>query len=46
MQEDLRAILEGSEGQALRALLQQVLRTPEGQQLARQLDQAVKNKKD
>ena len=42
MQEDLRALLEGSEGQALRALLQQVLTSEEGRRLARQVEDMMK----
>ena len=46
MEEMLREMLSGSEGAALLALLQNVLRTPEGRQLAEQLGQAAKRQED
>ncbi len=44
MEEKLRELLSGSEGAALRELLQNVLRTPEGKRLAEQLAEAAKQK--
>ncbi len=44
MEEKLRELLSGSEGAALRELLQSVLRTPEGKRLAEQLSEAAKQK--
>ncbi len=44
MEEKLREMLSGSEGAALRELLQNVLRTPEGKGLAEQLAEAAKQK--
>ena len=46
MEEKLREMLSGSEGAALRALLQNVLRTPEGRKLAEQLSEAAKRQED
>ncbi len=42
MEEKLREMLSGSEGAALKELLQGVLRTPEGRKLAEQLAEAAK----
>ena len=42
MEEKLREMLSGSEGAALKELLQGVLRTPEGRKLAEQLAQTAK----
>ncbi len=46
MEEKLREMLSGSEGAALRELLQSVLRTPEGKRLAEQLSEAAKKQGD
>ena len=46
MEEKLREMLSGSEGAALRELLQGVLRTPEGKKLAEQIADAAKRQSE
>ena len=45
MEEKLREMLSGSDGAALKALLQNVLRTPEGKKLAEQLAAATRERR-
>ena len=46
MLQNFKEMLSGSVGAALRALLQNVLRTPEGRKLAEQLSEAAKRQED